>query len=42
MARGTRGSGAKPRSGAPYVNPNANTIKRDKHLNEGLIQNQIK
>ena len=36
MARGTRGSGAKPRSGAPYVNPNANTNKRGSAFNGGV------
>ena len=36
MARGTRGSGAKPRSGAPYVNPNGNTNKRGSAFNGGV------
>ena len=36
MARGTRGSGAKSRSGAPYVNPNANTNKRGSAFNGGV------
>ena len=31
-----RGSGAKPRSGAPYVNPNANSNKRGSAFNGGV------
>ena len=36
MARGTRGSGAKRRSGTPYVNPNTNTNIRGSAFNGGV------
>ena len=38
MARGTRGSGAKSRSGAPYVNPNANTNRTNQARKTVLVK----